>query len=253
MPFIEVNGLRLHYQPAGEGPRAAVFVHGAGGNAGHWREQLTALPAGWWGLALDLPGHGASGGSGCRTILEYRDVVRAFLRAVGAAPAVLAGHSMGGGVTQAVALAEPELLRGIVLVATGARLRVHPSVFETLQRDPAGVARLLADRAFGPGTPPRVREEGARDLLGCPAAVIEADFRACDVFDVMNEVGRIALPALMICGAQDVLTFPKYAHYLHERIAGSRLTLVPNAGHYVMREQPAAVNATLTTFLASLG
>jgi pimeloyl-ACP methyl ester carboxylesterase len=253
MPSVQVNGRRLHYREAGgETGRAVVFVHGAGGNGSHWQAQLDALPAGWRGLALDLPGHGDSVGAGCRSIPEYRDVVRTFLRAAGAAPAVLVGHSMGGAITQAVALAEPALLRGIVLVGTGARLRVHPNIFEVLRRDHAEAARLVAGWGFGPATPPAMREEGARDFLRCPAGVTEGDFRACDGFDVMAEVARIRMPALIVCGEQDALTPPKYAQYLHERIPASRLALVPDAGHYVMRERPAAVNAALREFLTSL-
>jgi pimeloyl-ACP methyl ester carboxylesterase len=183
---------------------------------------------------------------------EYRDVVRAFLRAAGAERAVLVGHSMGGGITQAVALAEPALLRGIVLVGTGARLRVHPNIFEVLRRDHAEAARLVAGWGFGPAAPAAMREEGVRDFLSCPAAVSEADFHACDGFDVMAEIARIRVPALIVCGEQDILTPTKYARYLYGQIRGSRLVLVPEAGHYVMREQPAAVNRALEGFLADL-
>ncbi len=241
MPDLEVDGTQLHYHAAGEGPRAAVFVHGAGGNGGHWEAQLRGLPPGWRGLALDLPGHGDSGGNGCRTVPEYRDVVRAFLRAARAAPAVLVGHSMGGAIAQALALAEPALLRGIVLVGTGARLRVHPDILDIIRRDHAEAARWLVGWSFAPAASAALRAEGEGDQLRCPAAVTEGDLRACDGFDVMAEVARIRLPALIVCGEQDALTPPKYARYLHQYIAGSRLVLVPEAGHYVMLEQPDAV------------
>jgi pimeloyl-ACP methyl ester carboxylesterase len=179
-------------------------------------------------------------------------VVCAFLRAAAATPGVLVGHSMGGGITQAVSLAEPALLRGIILVGTGARLRVDPTVFEALRQGHEAAARLVAERAFGPAASAALRAEGIADLTRCPVPVIEGDFRACDAFDVMADVGRIGLSALVVCGEQDVLTPPKYARYLHDRLAGSRLALVPDAGHYVMREQPAMVNAALADFLADL-
>ncbi len=252
MPHLEVDGTRLHHHAVGEGPRAVVFVHGAGGNGGHWEAQLRGLPPGWRGLAIDLPGHGGSDGAGCRTILEYRDVVRAFLRAAQAVPAVLVGHSMGGAITQAVALAEPALLRGIVLVGTGARLRVHPTILELLRGDHAAAARLVADWGFGPAASEALRGEGIQDFLRCPATVSEGDFRACDAFDVMADVARIQVPALIVCGEQDPLTPTKYARYLHEHIAGSRLVLVLDAGHYVMRERPAAVTRALAEFLSTV-
>ncbi len=253
MHDLEVDGLKLHcHEAGGAGRRAVVFVHGAGGNGGQWQGQLQGFPPGWRGLAVDLPGHGASGGSGRRTIPEYRDVMRAFLGAAGAVPAVLVGHSMGGAIAQAVALADPGLLCGVVLVGTGARLRVHPSLFEALRRDHREAARVMADWGFGPKAPEALRAEGVQDLLRCPVDVIEGDFRACDAFDVMADVARIRLPALIVCGEQDALTPPKYARYLNQQIAGSRLALVPDAGHYVMREQPGAVNRALAEFLADL-
>jgi len=186
------------------------------------------------------------------TAIEAARSLRRFLRAAGAAPAVLVGHSMGGAIAQAVALAQPDALRGLALVGTGARLRVHPKIFEALRRDPAEAARMLVEWGFGPAAPQALRADGARDLLRCPPEVIEGDFRACDAFEVMAEVGRIRLPTLVVCGEQDVLTPPKYARFLHHQIPGSRLALVPDAGHYVMREQPAAVNAALAEFLGAL-
>lgn len=252
MPHVEVDGVRWHFHEAGAGPRTAVFVHGAGGNGGQWGAQLAALPPGWRGLALDLPGHGRSGGPGARAIAGYRDGVCGFLRAAGCVPAVLVGHSMGGAIAQAVALADASLLGGIVLVGTGARLRVHPRILEALARDHGEAARLVADWGFGPAAPEALREEGRRDFLRCPATVSEGDFRACDAFDVMADIAAIRLPALVVCGEQDALTPPKYARYLHEQIPGSRLAIVPGAGHSIMLEQPAPLNAALAEFLVSL-
>ena len=129
---------------------------------------------------------------------------------------------------------------------------MHPDILESIRRDHAAAARLLAGWSFAPGAPETLRAEGIRDLLGCPAAVTEGDLRACDGFDVMAEVARIRLPALIVCGEQDALTPPKYARYLHQHIAGSRLVLVPEAGHYVMLEQPDAVTRSLSNFLSTL-
>ncbi len=99
MPFVSVNGAAIHYglgspQDAARGP-TAVFVHGAGGAEEQWRFQLRHLGTRWNALAVDLPGHGESQGTGCRTIGAYRDFVRDLLDSLAIDRAVLVGHSMG--------------------------------------------------------------------------------------------------------------------------------------------------------------
>jgi pimeloyl-ACP methyl ester carboxylesterase len=60
------------------------------------------------------------------------------------------------------------------------------------------------------------------------------------------------VPALVVCGADDRLTPPRYSRYLHEQIRGSRLVMVEGAGHMVMLEQPQATNQALRDFLLRL-
>src|SRR5579872_1893413 len=134
----------------------------------------------------------------------------------------------------------------------GARLRVSPDTFAMIERDwPACIATLV-DRALGPAAPAELRERASQwhELVG--AANTLRDYRACDAFDIMAEMSKLTLPTLVIVGDDDRLTPPKYARYLHEHIAGSRLEVIPNAGHLVMAERPAAVNALIADFLAKL-
>ncbi len=85
-----------------------------------------------------------------------------------------------------------------------------------------------------------------------PASVIHNDFAACDAFDVMGKLEQIHTPALIVCGAEDRLTPPKYSHYLHQHLPDSRLVLAPDAGHMVMLEQPQAVTQAFQRFLDEL-
>jgi len=80
--------------------------------------------------------------------------------------------------------------------------------------------------------------------------VIFNDFKACDGFDIRNRLDRIRVPALILCGADDQLTPTKFSAYLQANIASSRLITIPEAGHLVMIEKPAAVNQAIETFLA---
>ena len=78
------------------------------------------------------------------------------------------------------------------------------------------------------------------------------DLSACNVFDIMNRLHEITLPTLIICGADDRLTPIKYSQFLHQHIAGSVLRIIPGAGHYVMREQPEAVNQAIEEWMQTL-
>ena len=104
MPVQALDGIPIHYVETGSGPPTLCLVHGAGGSALAWIRQLEGLADAARVIALDLPGHGESGGEGCRRIGDYARVVRGFVEALGPGLVVLGGHSMGEAVAQTVAL-----------------------------------------------------------------------------------------------------------------------------------------------------
>ncbi len=255
MPILSLSNDRLHYQlhrgaPQPGGP-PLVLVHGAGGNLMHWPGELRRLP-GQPVYALDLPGHGKSGGSGRSEIGAYAEVVRGFADALGLSPFVLAGHSMGGAIAQEFALRYPTRLAGLILVGTGAKLRVAPQILAGILDDFPGTTALLAQWTHGEHVDPNLLRLYVRRLREVAPQVIHDDFAACDAFDRRADISRIAAPSLILCGDADRMTPVKYSQYLHEQIAGSQSVVVPGAGHMVMLEQPAAVTAAIVGFLNSL-
>jgi len=255
VPFTSVKGLSVHYATEasldpGRGP-GIVFVHGAGGTHEHWRFQLRQLAIRWNALAVDLPGHGDSQGDGYCTFPEYRDFLRDLLDVLGFTRAMLVGHSMGGGIAQGFALTYPDRLAALALVGTGARLRVHPDFFAAIHRDMGEAGRLISSWAYSSATMPATVASAAEALARNRASVLEGDFRACDAFDLMGEIPKIRTPTLIVCGEDDRLTPVKYARFLHEKIPGSALTVIPGAGHMVMLEKPVEFNRVLTAFLDS--
>ncbi|HXZ98198.1 MAG TPA: alpha/beta hydrolase [Candidatus Acidoferrum sp.] len=224
-----------------------VFIHGAGGTHRVWRYQRSEFPG---STALDLPGHPK--GTGCNTIPEYAEfvtktIVERELRSV-----VLVGHSMGGAITIEIALTPPPFLKGIVLVGSGARLRVTSIIKDEVPRDYAHAAEVIAQWAYSPKTDAKLRKASIQELLEVPAEVTYGDFQACDSFDRMNKIGRIHLPALIVCGEDDALTPVKYSQYMKERIRNARIAVIPGAGHSVMLEKPEELNNVLRSFLAEI-
>jgi len=163
------------------------------------------------------------------------------------------GHSMGGATAIEVALTHPELLAGIVLVGSGARLRVNPLIMDEIPKDYAHAAELITQWAFSPKTHPKLKRASFRELLEVPSSVTYGDFQACDHFDRMNEIARIALPTLIVCGEDDALTPVKYSRYMKEKIPNAKLVIIPDAGHSVMLEKPEELNAALRWFISELG
>ncbi len=235
-----------------------LFIHGAGSQGLVWQLQLLAFPR---AQAPDLPGHaGASQVAGTQEsgVLEaaspgvdrYLEALRATLGP--GSDRIVAGHSLGGAIALRWALAHPEEVRALILVGTGARLRVAPGFLEGIGAgDPAAIEEFGA-AWFAPQTAARLREKSLLLLRATPPSVLLADLLAANQFDVMGEVDRLSLPALVICGTEDRLTPVKFSQYLHDRIRGSELVLVEGAGHMVMIEQPQATNAAICSFLERL-
>ena len=224
-----------------------VFIHGAGGTHKVWRYQTSAFPG---SIALDLPGHPK--GRGYNTIPEYAQFVTQTIEERRLASVVLAGHSMGGAITIEIALTLPRFLAGIVLISSGTRLRVTPVIKDEVERDYPHAAEVIAHWAYSPKTDMKLRKAAIQELLEVPAEVTHGDFQACDRFDRMNEISRIDLPTLIVCGEDDALTPIKYSQYMKERIRNARIVIIPDAGHSVMLEKPEELNHALRSFLAEI-
>ena len=224
-----------------------LFIHGAGGGADLWRFQAAHFAN---SVAVDLPGHPK--GHGFHSVEDYASWVRGYVYARELAPVILVGHSMGGAISQWLAINHPEMLQGLVLVSTGARLRVAPQIFQVLEGDYDKAVDFMLGNSFGPEASPDLLEEVKRLRLRVPRETVLGDFQACDRFDVMDRLGDIAAPTLIICGSADKMTPIKYCQYLLSRIAGSRLEEIPGAGHNVMLEKPIEFNNALEGFLKDL-
>ena len=176
-----------------------MFIHGSGSCKESWQEQTRHFSD---AEAIDLPGHphGRLRGS----IGGYVQWLNTYVAEQDLTDLVLVGHSMGGAIALAYGLAFPARVKGLICVGSGARLRVHPMHLENLQKAMAASARqqAAAIEAFYPlgriaptlaGTIlQRIQENGL-------SAVIN-DLRACDQFDVMDQLSRLDIPLLAICG-----------------------------------------------------
>lgn len=218
-----VAGRRVAYQrhssPAGG--KEIVLLHGAGGSE-HSFDALLPHLAAFGTVVPALPGRSGSEGPPLRTAAEAARWVEDFLGVLEVGDFVAAGHSFGGAIALELGLAAASLpaLKGLALLCTGARLRVHPDILR--QAAEAGDATTIAD------------------------------WRAADAFDRLHEVATISLPTLVVGGTTDSLTPPRYSRYLAEKITGARLRLLEDAGHDLIVSRAEEVAAELGAFLDRL-
>jgi len=223
-----------------------VFLHGAGGSRFSWQLQTHHFKD---SLAIELPGHPE--GRGFKTIEEYTAWLDEYLQRSALRDSVLIGHSMGGAIAIEYAL-HSSSLKGLVLVGTGARLRVRQDLMSKIMEDYKEASKFIARVSTSPNCDPIVIERIAKEILKVNPEVTYGDFLACNNFDRMNDLQNINARALVICGADDQMTPPKYSQYLHEKIRNSRLVEVPGAGHSVMLEKHREFNEALEALPASL-
>jgi len=239
----------IHYEQTGKGEKV-IFIHGAGGSTMAWYFQNDRLKSSMEVLCVDLPGHGQSPGNGCDSIGQYSEAVYSLLNERPPDRYFIAGHSMGGAIAMTFALAHPDLVKGLILIGTGAKLGVMPSILEGIRQDKARTVRNIVDIAFSKKTSPQMKDMAFDEMMLCSEEVIFKDFFACNGFNVINSIAEIKVPALVICGRDDLLTPPKYAEFLHRSLADSRLSLIEGAGHMVMLEKPDEVNREIEKFVA---
>lgn len=255
MPVLATHSGAISYAQRGKAGPALICIHGAGGTHRHWGNQLRDLSDIARVYALDLPGHGRSGEAASTeppSVAGYSAALLDFMDACGLDQTVLVGHSMGGAIALWTALDAPERVLGLGLVGTGARLRVAPAILDGFDNDLAATIRLIVDYAYAPATPAALLQQAEADYADANPVAFRSDFSACDSFDIRTRLVEIRCPTTIICGSADRMTPPKYSEALRDGIPGSTLTLVPNAGHMAMIEQPDAVSQALRELLRSL-
>jgi pimeloyl-ACP methyl ester carboxylesterase len=230
-----------------------VFIHGSGDSGRGWRSQVDYFgPA--RAFAIDLPGHGQRADTLPPevSVFDYARAARNIIwDELGLDHPIIAGHSLGGAVALMMGLEYGDDLGGLILIGTGARLRVHPGLLEGARTASDAATRQLKELAFAPSHADTMLDDMLAEEQTRPAPyMLYRDLAACNVFDCMERLAEISLPTLIICGTEDRSTPVKYSQYLHEHIAGSSLCLVSDAGHYVMHEQPQQVNSAIEEWLA---
>jgi len=260
--YVRVNDVAIHYVHTGAttlpdvpppltAGRTLVFIHGEGGSAPLWSKQLAHFARAASPIALDLPAHGRSCGLDALDSVEAAGALLAsFLRALDAPPSVLVGHGLGAHVALEVTARRPELVRGVVAIATGRRAEVSDAEVEKLKKVVAGRIGQQFDTPFFGASPDMavIRQFWGEMVKTDPRSRL-TDLLAYRRSDLAARLGELARPVLAMVGEADRLCSRSAAEELAAAVRGGELATIPGAGHVPFLENPDEVNARIEAFL----
>ncbi len=261
--YVTVDGTRIRYVEAGQGP-TVVLIHGLAASLYSWRYTIVPLAqAGFRVIAFDNRGFGFSDkpAQGYANA-TYAGVLFGLLDSLGVSDAVLVGHSMGGAIAAEAALMRPDRARGLVLVdAAGLGVRwpfmlrvarwpvvgalfnglrgrsATARILKALYADPSRITNQDVDQYYAPLAEPGF----GRSLRG-----VLREFR----FDgLQGRLGQIQTPTLVMWGAQDGLIPATVGHAMVSGLGHAALERFSGVGHALPEEAPAVFNRALLTFL----
>jgi pimeloyl-ACP methyl ester carboxylesterase len=265
VPFLEVDGARIHYLDKGTGEPALVLLHAFPLHSGMWAPQFEALSTDWRVVAPDFLGFGGSDAPDSlfrSTLVGFADLVAGLLDGLGLDEVVLGGLSMGGYVSFAFLRQYAERVVGLILADTRAAADTQEAFDRrTEQQDQVariGTATLIEVLLAGLlSEDTRANRldlvEQVRRLMANPAAGYIGGLEAMKHRpDATAELAGIAVPTLVLVGEDDAPSPPDVVRAMQERIPKSELAVLPNAGHLSNLEAAEEFNAAVAGFLARL-
>lgn len=239
-----------------------LLLHGYPHDRSLWTRQLAAPAEGFRYIAPDLPGFGESDRTASVTLDAWADWTVALLDSLAVERAVIGGLSMGGYLALAIWRRHPSRVRGLVLADTRAgadteeaRAKRREAQLLVRKEGSGAIAERSLTGMLGKSTratrPDTVAALDAMMRRASADAIVDALQVLMDRPDATASLASITVPTLVLCGEEDTLTPLDDSRALHAAIAGSRLDVIPGAGHVSNFEQPDAFNRLLSEFLGA--
>jgi pimeloyl-ACP methyl ester carboxylesterase len=237
-----------HFDPKKD---TVLLIHGTGQDHSIW-----GLPTRYLArhdrnvIAVDLPGHGRSGGAPMNSILALADWVVKVLDSAGITSTAVVGHSLGSLVAIAVAALYPRRVRSIVLIGTAVPMPVSEHLLEKARENSHEAIEMLTHWGFSKAAQSGGNTEGGSELLNssmrlmekAKPGVIYADLVACNGYrEGMEHAKNVDCPALLILGECDRLTPVRSAARLAEALPNAEKVIVEGSGHALLAERPDTV------------
>lgn len=252
---LQINGNDVFIATGNRVPdpkkETVLFLHGTGQDHSIW-----VLPTRYFArhdrnvLAVDLPGHGRSGGEPLETIDGMAQWVIEVLNAAGITTAAVVGHSLGSLVAIAVAAQHPRRIRAAALVGTTVPMPVSDYLLETARKNRHEAIEMLTFWGFSKSAQLGGNATPGNWMLGCgqrlmeraKPGVIYTDLVACNEYrEGLEHAAKVECPVLMILGERDMLTPARSAMRLADVLPDAEEYILEGSGHALLAEQPDAV------------
>ncbi|MGZ5423325.1 MAG: alpha/beta fold hydrolase [Candidatus Aminicenantales bacterium] len=249
------DGVEIVYSVAGTGEPALVFVHGGLANRGFWDGQLQAFGPRYRTIALDLAGHGESGGN--RTtwgMPEFGADVKAVIDAEKAKKVIIFGNSIGGPVAVEAALLLPGRVLGVVGVDTfqtfseripAEEMRQRADLFE---KDYPAALKMMVGMLFHKDADPAIVANAEKRMSGTAPSAAKGMFLGLAGYEEAAAVRRLRAPMRAINGD----LFPTDIKANRKIKPDFAAVIMTHMGHYPMLERPDEFNRLIAKTVASL-
>lgn len=228
---------RLQYREYGAGP-PLVLVHGLSGSASWWRRNVPAFSERFRVIVLELVGYGSNRAWRPSRILDTADRLAEFIATLPEARAHVVGHSMGGQIATQLAGRHPQRVDRLVLASASGLVRTD--LLRMALRLPLQARHSPLD--FAPRLTVDALRAGPLNLLLSTLDILSDDVSAA--------IAKIRMPTLLIWGRNDKLVPVTVGETVQRLIPGSRLAVLPRAGHVPMWDRPAEFNRLVMEFLS---
>jgi len=249
---------RIGFSEAGGGGATPIlFLHGVGSDKSIWAPQLAHFGKTRRAVAIDYPGYVESEYREGATRDDFANAALAALDAFGIERAHVCGLSLGGVVAIAMHHAAPDRCASLIIADSFA---VHPegqaiydrSVTASSAMTMRELAEARTDVLLGSAATPTLRAEVVETMASIDPVAFRLGAAAVWLADQRERVSEITVPTLILVGQEDSVTPPALSEELERMIPGSRLEVIPAAGHLTNAEQPQRFNSAVESFLSEL-
>lgn len=263
--IVQLGEQAIAMRQAGAGPGLPlVLLHGIGSNSSAWAGQFAGFARERTVVAWNAPGYAGSAPLPVSTPApeDYAESLFALLDALSIDRAVLIGQSLGAIMATAAALLRPERVAGLVLASPAGGYgtpadgdipeRVAERIREVEEHGPAGLAQRRADRLLTGNASVDARAIVHRVMSEVTVKGYAQASRMLAHADLAGMAARLAVPALVMWGEDDIITPPAGCMRIAAAVPNGRSVALPNLGHGFATEAPAIFNTVLAGFLAEL-